>query len=135
MKDALADAELALSHHHENCRARCMRAWAMAHLGQVDQALQELDDVVRLNRDDIRVQQVQGHCYLIARRFADATRVLRESVKRDPSSAIAYSDLAVALVGLGLEDEAKHILTQCNRIDPMIKRVTEARMDRVRQDR
>ena len=126
--EALVDAKTAHTLNPKDDVARFVHAWALASLGQLDQAFQELGEISQEYSEDAWLHALRGHCYLVEGRFTNAVAELTEAIRYYPSDVLAYSDRAVALSALGKTDEGKHSGGDSPRLAPALRAQTEARI-------
>lgn len=79
---------------------------ALAQSGQPDEALGAFDISLLLEPDQTAARINKAGTLINAGRYADAVPELRAALERDPRSAVAYANLAMAYAGLGEADQA-----------------------------
>lgn len=130
-REAISDANKALVLNERNFLARLTHAWALGGVGgvgEVDQALKELENLSQEYPDHDQIYFVRGDCYLQHGRYDDAVGEFDKAIRRNGNSALAYSKRAIALSRLGNAKEAKRDLEECIRLAPTLRTQTEARM-------
>lgn len=127
-REALHDSESALVLDAKFDHARALNLYALASCGEAERALGELNKWSRDCSTKLKLNSIRGHCYVAQGRYKDAVAELNEALRHSTGELLAYSDRAVALSGLGKEEEAKHDLEECGRLSPALRASTEARM-------
>jgi tetratricopeptide (TPR) repeat protein len=134
-REALAAAKSALAINSRNFCARLTHAWALGGRGELDRALQELDQLDREYPGNDRVHFVRGEFYLQQRRLDDAVDEFTKAIQRNNRSVLAYAERAVALSALGKAEEAKRDLEECIQLAPALQSQTEGRIKEIVKDK
>jgi len=137
--------ELAMQHLHadqpdkaaEICRARLHSSPADLHLltlqgvslisaRQPSEAIEPLQQAVKLAPRFARAQENLGHAYLMLNRLDEAHTHLKLAAKLDPQSASAHQKLGHVLAAMGKGNEADSIFEQGFELDPQRGKLAEA---------
>jgi tetratricopeptide (TPR) repeat protein len=133
-RDGLSDSKKALAQSPKNFSARLSHAWALGAMGDSVRALQELIQLNREFPDHDMIHVVRGDCYLRLGRYDDAVGEFTRAIQRNPRSALAYSDRAVALTALNKDKEAERDLRESIRLAPSFRDQTEERMKAMKEE-
>lgn len=120
-ESALKHANALLERYPEHREALALKATARrlvdpaAHAGDELALLAEYDELQPGGSDAL---VLMGSYLSLARQYLDAGTVLREAIRRQPTSAAAHTELGLMLMQLGDERSARLVLEQAAQIDP-----------------
>ena len=134
-REVLEDSEAALLLVPELPQARVLHVMSLASVGEVANALVELDRLTLAYPRDPYLRTARGHCLILQKRFDEAIVVLSEQLRLFPVDVWAQSERAIALSALGKGYEAEQDLISCARLDAVLGATTEKRMKAVREMR
>jgi len=106
----LAESLEALGEHQTAARAYLDLAQTLAGSSYLDEAIQAVEESVRLNDTDAAVLQYQGDLLRIAGRGEEALRALDAALRLNPNDSVTLSIKGSTLYYLGLYEEALQAL-------------------------
>jgi tetratricopeptide (TPR) repeat protein len=121
----------------EICRARLLNSPKDVHLltlqgvalidaRRPSEAVEPLQEAVRLAPGFARAQENLGHAYMMLNRLDEAKLHLNAAAKLDPQSATVRQKLGHVLAGMGKGDQADALFEQGFELDPQLGRLAEA---------
>jgi tetratricopeptide (TPR) repeat protein len=94
------------------------RATARLAKGQIDLALRDLDEAIRLNPSFVLALEARGRIYMKYRRYDRAIRDYDEAIRLNPSFADAFYNRGLAYTRLGQRDRAIRDYDEAIRLRP-----------------
>ncbi|MFZ5584656.1 MAG: tetratricopeptide repeat protein [Thermodesulfobacteriota bacterium] len=95
---------------------RANLAVAYIQLGQFDEAERHLREALKQNPDLPDALTNLGSVLLRGERFAESAELSRRAIALSPEFAMAHNNLALALLALGQEDEARGHVAEAHRL-------------------
>ena len=105
--------------------ARGLQALALIGTGQAEQAVEQLNEALRLSPHDTARHWYHGiyaFAYVQLGQFEDAAREARESIGSFRGWQPPWATLAVALAALGQDDEAQEAALTASELEPLVGR-------------
>jgi len=119
-EDCVAEAIEKLSQAlllNESARIREWRAACYIRLGDYDQALSDLDQVVDMEPDESAGYNNRGLCYWVLKRTDEALADLRQAIEVNPTNLQAYANKAYIHCAVGQYAEAQEVCSAGLRLD------------------
>jgi tetratricopeptide (TPR) repeat protein len=110
-RHALAVTENNYSAHHN-------LGVALFKKGQLDEAIHQLKETIRLTPDDADAHHHLGTAFYQQGRIGEAIRQFQEAIRLNPHHADAHYNLGAALASKGQTDEAIHQFQEAIRLEP-----------------
>jgi len=118
---AIAEGSRAVALNPSFSQAHVPLGTALSFTGRPMEAIQHLEEALRLNPDDVRgfyYWTYLGEAHLNNRDYEAAVKCARRGLERSLGHAYPYFVLASALGYLGQIEEARTALTECQRLQP-----------------
>lgn len=123
--DAMPHLEYLRQHQPDNLLVPVRLAACLAYLGQADEAIRLLEDVLSLQPDFAPALAERGKIALDGEQYADAEHWLRQAVERSPSDQPARYNLVQCLRRMGKETDAHEQEQQLHRLEADLKRISK----------
>ncbi len=101
-----------------NVRARHNLGFAYEVKGQLDDAIRQYQEGIRLTPEAADAHYTLGNAYRATGRLGDAAREFREAIRLDPRHTDAHNNLGGVAQVQGRFDEAIHEYLEATRLDP-----------------
>jgi tetratricopeptide (TPR) repeat protein len=97
---------------------RFSRAWMLQRLGKMAESLKDLEVANRLLPGNVRILDLMSLAYLALEQPAEAEKVSRQALSKEPENPEVNLHMGRALMSLGREEEAKAFMDQYQKIRP-----------------
>ncbi|MGH9738757.1 MAG: tetratricopeptide repeat protein [Candidatus Acidiferrales bacterium] len=117
-RDGIAELQTYLQSHPADAKIRVERAAALVDLGNLDEAMAELDRAATRGPESTDALELRARIYFAKKQYASAVPPLQQAVARAPQNANFRALLGHALLQSKNYPEAVSQLLAANRLDP-----------------